>query len=372
MSNDSSNIVAKNTMHALLLVLALVALAVARPVHLIVDTDIGGGGCQDVDDIAAVCIANALADNGEAELLAIVQNTAPPPCAGVISVLNHWYGRDDVPLGAYKGTGLTHSNPPLSFVDDLVANYPSPVKNSSQVPDAVSIYRQALAAAPDASVAISSIGLLTNLENLLRSGPDQYSALSGVDLVAQKVFLLVAMAGKYPTSNGGANGAECNMCGCYNGADATSAQTAASSSIYVFSHMAPTVKVLFSGGEVGVEIRTGAVLETCAEANNPCRRAFMDFKRDNPGGWAKGGRSSWDPLTILVAVRGASAAGNGVTECDDCDGTNSVTEGGNNHWVAGPPSNQTYLILHDANVAAKAIDTLLCQRPRQQAAAVLS
>ena len=39
----------------------------AGPVKLIIDTDIGGGGCNDVDDVVAVCIANALADNGEAE-----------------------------------------------------------------------------------------------------------------------------------------------------------------------------------------------------------------------------------------------------------------------------------------------------------------
>jgi hypothetical protein len=37
----------------------------AQPVKLIIDTDIGGGGCNDVDDVVAVCIANALTDNGE-------------------------------------------------------------------------------------------------------------------------------------------------------------------------------------------------------------------------------------------------------------------------------------------------------------------
>eukprot|EP01051_Picozoa_sp_SAG22_P010248 SAG22_NODE_910_length_6547_cov_2.044975_2_plen_109_part_00 len=72
------------------------------PVKLIIDTDIGGGGCNDVDDVVAVCIANALHDNGEAELLAVVQNTAPLKCAGAISVLNHFYGRDDIPIGAYN------------------------------------------------------------------------------------------------------------------------------------------------------------------------------------------------------------------------------------------------------------------------------
>jgi len=49
---------------------------------------------MDVDDVAAICMANALADNGEAELLAIVQNTSPIHCAGVISVLQHYYGSE--------------------------------------------------------------------------------------------------------------------------------------------------------------------------------------------------------------------------------------------------------------------------------------
>ena len=51
---------------------ALAVLAAAAPQKLIVDTDIGGGGCNDVDDVIAVSVAHALADNGEAELLAVV------------------------------------------------------------------------------------------------------------------------------------------------------------------------------------------------------------------------------------------------------------------------------------------------------------
>ena len=50
---------------------------------------------QDVDDVGAVAIGHALADNGEAELLAVVQNTAPVRCAGAISVVNRYYGRDE-------------------------------------------------------------------------------------------------------------------------------------------------------------------------------------------------------------------------------------------------------------------------------------
>jgi hypothetical protein len=88
-------------------------------VPLITDTDIGGGGCMDVDDVAAICMAHALVDNGGAELLAVEQNTQPPPCSGVISVLNRHYGRDSVPIGAYKGPGLTRYSV-LSYMEDLV------------------------------------------------------------------------------------------------------------------------------------------------------------------------------------------------------------------------------------------------------------
>ena len=44
-----------------IIVTLLFPAAIAAPVPLIIDTDIGGGGCKDVDDVAAVCMAHALA-----------------------------------------------------------------------------------------------------------------------------------------------------------------------------------------------------------------------------------------------------------------------------------------------------------------------
>ena len=181
---------------------------------MIIDTDIGGGGCKDVDDVVAVCIANALADNGEVELLAVVQNTAPVECSGAISVLNHFYGRDSVPIGAYDITtpgatlelGTTREQQ-LPYVSALTSTFDSPIKNSTQVEDAVAVYRRALAAARGRSVSISSIGIHTNLAALLRSAPDQHSALGGRELVAAKVALLAVMGGTYPSGGG------CNLIG---------------------------------------------------------------------------------------------------------------------------------------------------------------
>lgn len=308
---------------------------------------------MDVDDVVAICMVNALADNGEADVLAIVQNTSPEKCAGVVSVLNHYYGRDSMPIGAFKGSGLSPDAPFLPYVTELVENWPSPIKNTSQVPNSVDVYRKALAGQADHSVAISSIGIFTNLEALLKSAPDEHSPLSGYDLVAQKVKILAVMGGKYPESNGQP---ECNFCGCAH-ADEASAATAAAATAYVTSHMPPEVKIIFSGFEVGVDVKSGGRLTSCAPESNPCRAAMISYMGPNKG------RCSWDPLTTLVAVRGAANVS--CSECTNCDGVNSVDgKTGNNEWVSGPTSNQTYLLIHDIEAAGAAIDDLLCQTPK--------
>ena len=63
------------------------------------------------------------------------------PTNSVISVLNTYYGRgNSTSIGAYKGSSLHGSA--LPYVSDLVSNFPSKVKSSSQVPDAVAVYRE--------------------------------------------------------------------------------------------------------------------------------------------------------------------------------------------------------------------------------------
>eukprot|EP00964_Phaeocystis_antarctica_P029430 scaffold16579_cov58-Phaeocystis_antarctica.AAC.5 len=52
----------------------------------------------------------------------------------------------------------------------------------------------------------------------------------------------------------------------------------------------------------------------------------------------------------------------GLSECENCDGTNFIyPDNGSNRWVAGPPSNQSYVVLRDRQTAQDALDTLLCQ-----------
>jgi inosine-uridine nucleoside N-ribohydrolase len=71
----------------------------SKPTPIILDTDMS----IDVDDVGALCVAHALEDLGEAKILAITHDTGLSEGVGAVSVINHYYGRDHIPLGAYRG-----------------------------------------------------------------------------------------------------------------------------------------------------------------------------------------------------------------------------------------------------------------------------
>ena len=160
------------------------------PVRLIIDTDAG----FDVDDIGAITVANALADLGEVDIIAISHTNGYVKGIGAVSTIMNYYGRSDVPLGAYKGEWAKnprHGNHTADkYISDLTSNWPSHVKNSTQVLTSVEVYRKALAESPDNSVHIASIGITTNMRDLVLSAPDKYSNLTGHDLIARKVKLM--------------------------------------------------------------------------------------------------------------------------------------------------------------------------------------
>ncbi|HEY9167454.1 MAG TPA: nucleoside hydrolase, partial [Candidatus Kryptonia bacterium] len=151
------------------------------------------------------------------------------------------------------------------------------------VPDAVEIYRKVLAKQPDHSVVVETEGFLTNLANLLKSGRDQYSPLSGRELIKRKVKLLVSMAGKFPS------GKEYNL------------STDSESSKIVFNNW-PT-PVVFDGFEIGVEIKTGLPLTKDDRIkNDPVKDVFSICIPKSPEDSL--GRMSWDEVAALVAVKG--------------------------------------------------------------------
>jgi purine nucleosidase len=151
----------------------------------------------------------------------MLHNSASDHGVGALSVLNDYYGRTDIPLGAYRGrVGMPtnnyqspwnfHRKPPMSpwqvgpYVPDLVAHFPSRIQNASQVYDATHLLRLVLSSASPSSVTLVSIGYATNLFNLLESSSDVISPLSGRDLVSRGVKQLVIMGGRHKFNHGDA------------------------------------------------------------------------------------------------------------------------------------------------------------------------
>lgn len=244
---------------------------------------------------------------------------------------------DDVPLGAYKGPWARDPNAGKGtadrYVSDLVANYPSPIKNSSQVPSAVAVYRRVLAAQPDRSVAIAAIGITTNMRDLVLSGPDASSPLNGSALIAQKVKVIVWMDMMY---NFG--------CAQHDSDDWLGPDTDCRGSAQAaVMHWPAATKQIFS--PLGGDVLHGSWLTGGVGHGNPCRQAFEDWL--GPGN----GRSSWDPIAVLMAVRGP--AGVHCTEVNQ-GGHNVVDEAGKETWIPGQPgqSNQSQARYTGANPQA--------------------
>lgn len=245
---------------------------------VIFDSDMG----PDYDDVGAITLLHAFADSGFVKILATVSSTNYEGVAGIFNVFNTYFHRPDLPIGVPKKNGLTIRDW-QHWSDTLLAKYPHIIKSNGEVPDAADLYRKILANQPDHSVIIITVGFFTNLANLLQTKPDQYSPLTGAQLVQRKVKQLVSMAGIFP------DGKEFNV------------EKDAASSQYVFTHW--TTPVLFSGFDIGKKIRTGLPLIQNTEIkNSPVQDVFRICipmaKEDSAG------RMSWDETAVLVAVKG--------------------------------------------------------------------
>lgn len=273
-----------------------------QPVNLILDTDLG----PDYDDVGAMAVLHALADSGYVDILATLSSNHDESVIPCIDVLNTYFNRPDIPLGAPKSEGgvTMTSGHKIKWTEVLPAKYPHKTKKTSDAPDAVEIYRKILSSQPDNSVVICTIGFFTNLKDLLLSVGDEYSPLPGKELVAKKVKHLVSMAGLFP------QGREFNVF----------CDTPASK---VVAEQWPT-EIVFSGFEIGNAILTGKKLVASDIAGSPVKDAYAQcFAEGDPDG-----RQSWDHTAVLVAVKGYEPYYNverGTFNVVDDEGTNSWT-----------------------------------------------
>jgi len=278
-----------------------------KPVPVIFDTDIG----PDYDDVGAIALLHAFADGGEAKILATTGSNQYSNIAAVLSVFNTYFNRPNIPVGVCKGKAPNLScNQKWDSV--IISKYPHAVRTNDDAMNAVALYRKTLAVQPDKSVTIITVGFFTNLADLLNSTPDQFSSLTGSELVNRKVKRLVSMAGRFPSGN------EFNV------------DRNIPASKKVFADW-PT-EIVFSGWEIGSKIFSGLpLINNNAIQNSPVKDVFAISIPMNEQD--RNGRMSWDETAVLIAVRGWEkyySAHRGRIICND-DGSNLWNDKGKGH-----------------------------------------
>ncbi len=285
-----------------------------KPVKIIFDSDLG----PDYDDVGAITLLHAFADSGKVEILATMASNNYDLVAPCLNVINTWYGRADIPVGAPKTTGV-NIGCSQHWTDSLALHYPHAIRSNDQAQDARLLYRKILASQPDTSVVIVTVGFLTNLNDLLLSQADAISPLNGKELVQKKVNRLVSMAGKFP------EGLEFNV------------KEDSTASRYVFGNW-PT-KILLSGFEIGEKIITGKNLIQ-SNLKSPAKMAYSIALSCSQSD--KNGRMSWDQSAVLAAVQGSNVNFSEVT------GKIIVEPSGYNRWINLENGTHSYLVFKNS------------------------
>jgi pyrimidine-specific ribonucleoside hydrolase len=283
----------------------------AYPLHVIFDTDFG----PDYDDVGAITLLHCFADSNYIRILATMASSKHKNAAAAINVFNTYFNRPGIPIGVVRGKAVELGDK-QHWTDSIINRYPHLIQDNSEVPDALELYRKTLAAQPDHSVTIITVGFLTNLANLLESPPDSISSLNGYDLIKRKVSNLVCMAGRFPT------GREFNL-----------DQDVASTKKVLENW--PT-NILFSGFDIGQKIKTGLPLIHNNEIrHSPVKDVFaicIPMATEDSAG-----RMSWDETAVLVAVKGWQNYYN--LEYGHCE----INPGGYNDWKK-TGTNQAHLV----------------------------
>jgi inosine-uridine nucleoside N-ribohydrolase len=259
--------------------------ASAAPVKLIFDTDMG----NDVDDLMALCMIHSLQKRGACELLAVTITKDHPQAAAFVDAVNTLYGYPDTPIGVVRNGAAKEAGKFNLLADekkpDGSLRYPHDLMSGADAPEATGLMRKILAGQPDGSVTIAQVGFFTNLDRLLNSKPDEFSPLTGRELIARKVKEISIMAGAFQTVNWDTRHLEYNV-----KLDIPAAQNLAK------NWPSP---VIWSGYEIGVAAAfPHVVIEQDLEylEHHPLKEAYCLY---NP---PPHDRPTWDPTSVLYAI----------------------------------------------------------------------
>lgn len=303
-------------------------------VKIIFDTDFGA----DADDLGALAMLHGFVESREADLLAIMVWSTEASVIPAIDAVNRYYGHPDIPMGIRAGDSFSSD---WNYNKAIADRLPKQLKNED-VPEATALYRKVLQESEDGSIVLVTVGPLLNIKRLIESGPDSISPLTGKELLHRKLKEMVVMGGQYPEGNS----QEWNFWGDMPGVTR-----------FVFEHI--DLPVVFLGFEVGEAIKTGARFNDIDQVS-PLYIGFKHFSEHAP--WVKENyrgkilaNSTFDQTAVLYAVRGG--LGNWWIKIE---GHNRIDEEGNNRWIEGKKTNQSYLQLTEKpETMARLIESLM-------------
>lgn len=319
--------------------------------RVVFDTDM----LDDYDDVGALAILHRLADLGEVEILATTSCTRGNASVAMVETVNGYYGRTEIPVGCvgeggFSGKGGDWSQSRHRVFEETSAKYAKWVRHrdSSKAPDALGVWRRALAHATDGTVTICTAGYTTNVRRLLESAPDGISPLAGRELARRKVKRWVAMAGWHP------RGRE------------TNASTDAKSSAIAFATWPG--EIVFVDFQYGRDVYCGRRVAEAGNEGDPVGEVFARMLPTREAvrsgkAWEKSedGHSSWDEVAVLAAVRG-------VERCFALEHGRyrMVGEKGECEWVpdASVSGGRLTVKMPKPQVGAL-LDVLLSERPRK-------
>lgn len=293
--------------------------------NIIIDTDMD----TDCDDVGATTLAHRLASQGKANLIGMICDTNITAAAVTIDYINHYFGRGTLPIGKVEIEDYQENpryHPYIRHSEAISADkkyHPAMVREFEQkgypagnYPSASTLYRKLLARSEDQSVVICAIGLLTALAQLVLSGPDEISPLTGIELIRAKVKKLVTMA-------------EISFPG--EGEEVFNWQIERTGAETVLCNW-PTELVVSSFGK---EVLTGAAaLASCAQ-DHPVSLAYHAFLSDQ----LLKNRSSWDQIAVLYGILGR------MDLFEELGGYTLHYDGVSNRyqWIPAPESKHKYL-----------------------------
>lgn len=260
-------------------------------VRLILDTDID----TDCDDAGALAVLHALAVRGKVEILGVVCSVPVQDCVTCVRAINASYERFDIPVAGidipdwdtreqysdYHQCRSQWKKKEPGFYNNVITRAWKDKTPSAGNIDAVDLYRRLLAAQPDGSVTICAIGTLSALAQLIESAPNEQSPLTGIELIAKKVKVLVTMAeAAFPE-----------------GKEAFNWRVDFPSAATTLNQWPTPVAVSTCGSNV----HTGQRFMAVAPKDHPVRMAYEIYLQS-----VEGNRSSWDQLAVIYAVNGTT------------------------------------------------------------------